>query len=341
MEVRPDTAQPTPDLAGQWNRVLWLDRRIREGAFPDWHALAEEFGCSRRTAMNTVAFLRDSLGAPLEHSRAKRGYHYTEPTFALPSVMLREGELLALVVAQEVAHQYLGTPLEAPLREAVRKIAEAMPGTVRVDLDQVATHFHLSGGSSIETPLTILKDFHQAAREHRWVRMVYYTASSGETREREIEPHFLHNVRGDWMVAAWDHYRSTDRVFMLSRVREYQVLERRFRPRPELDRATYSQHTFLTEHGEAPQEVVLRFDAYQARWIRERTWHPSQELQELEDGGVELRLSVSGEGDLLRWVLGYGRHVEVVAPEHLRQRVAEELRRAASRYEATSATPSR
>lgn len=94
----------------------------------------------------------------------------------------------------------------------------------------------------------------------------------------------------------------------------------------------YSEHTFLTEHGAEPYEVVLCFDSYQARWIRERTWHPSQRITEQADGSLILRLTVAGEGDLMRWVLGYGSHVEVLEPGWLRERVAEEARRMARRY---------
>jgi len=84
--------------AGQWRRILWLDRQIREGRKPSLLDIQEEFECSRRTALNTVAFLRESLHAPVEYRKALRGYVYTEPTFALPAVFLREGELLHVEV---------------------------------------------------------------------------------------------------------------------------------------------------------------------------------------------------------------------------------------------------
>ena len=37
--------------------------------------------------------------------------------------------------------------------------------------------------------------------------------------------------------------------------------------------------------SEEPMDVVVRFTEEQAPYIRERIWHPSQELEELEDGG--------------------------------------------------------
>ncbi|MBM3460124.1 MAG: WYL domain-containing protein, partial [Armatimonadetes bacterium] len=313
-------------------RALWLDTRIREDAYPTAAALQEEFGVSRRTAMATVAYLRDTLHAPLVYDRSRGGYAYTDRSYGLPSVFLREGELLALLLAEESVRQYLGTPLEEPVRNALARLERFLPAEVSVELLELAALYRISGASGVELPPGLLPDLQRAIRERRPVRIRYYSPHRDAETERVIEPHFFHNAHGDWLVVTWDRLRETDRVFMLARIREWELLEGGFRFRPELHRSVYDLHTFRTDHGTAPQEVVLRFDAYQARWIRERRWHPSQRLEELPGGGLLLRLTVSGEGDLLRWVLGYGAHVEVLAPEGLRERAAAELRRAAGLY---------
>jgi predicted DNA-binding transcriptional regulator YafY len=321
------------DTLGQWSRMIWLDQQIRDGRYPNVGDLQEEFSVGRRTVFNTLAYLRHSLGAPVKYCPKRRGYTYEDPTYVLPAVWLQEGELLALLLAEQVTRQYLGTPLEASLRAAILKISRYLPENVMVQLGDVADCFQFAGGSSVEVPMQLLVDVQRAIRERRVVRMTYYTASRDETREREIEPHFLVNVRGDWMVAAWDRWRKEARVFMLARIQEYQVLEERFSRRSDLEPVAYNQHTFLTEHGSEPYEVVLWFDSYQARWIRERIWHPSQRIEEQEDGGLVMRLTVAGEGDLMRWILGYGRHVEVREPEWLQERMAEEARKLAAIYE--------
>jgi predicted DNA-binding transcriptional regulator YafY len=318
------------DTQGQWARVIWLDAQIRSRRYPNVQALLDEFGVRRRTAFNTIAYLRDSLGAPLR--QARRGYYYEDPTYHLPAIFLQEGELLALLLAQQVTHQYLGTPLEAPLREAVRKISRYLPEEVMVQLEDVADAFQFAGGSTVEVPLQWMTEVHQAVRERRVMRILYYTASRDETGERDIEPHFLRNVRGDWTVVAWDRWRGEVREFMLARMRDCRALEEQFIPRPEFDRESYARHTFLTDHGAEPYEIALRFDSYQARWIRECTWHPSQRLEEQPGGELILRLTVAGEGDLMRWILGYGSHVEVLEPDWLRERLAVEVRRTSRRY---------
>lgn len=333
--ARRKTAQraaPSAETQGQWSRVIWLDRQIREGSYPSVQDLQEEFCIARRTAFETVSFLRDSLDAPLVYSKQKKGYYYEDPTYALPAMFLREGELLAILLAEQVTRQYLGTPLEQPLRAAVQKISRYLPDEVRLELGDVSEAFHFAGGGGLEVPLHVMTSVQQAIRERRILRIRYYTASRNETGDREIEPHFLTNVRGDWMVVSWDRGKEQDRVFMLSRIQECELLNRRFRPRAELGPGSYSRDMFLTEHTWEPYQVALRFDDYQARWIRERTWHPSQQVEEQDGGGLILRLTVSGEGDLLRWILGYGSHVEVLEPPHLRARVAEETRRTAALY---------
>jgi predicted DNA-binding transcriptional regulator YafY len=315
---------PKREGPGHWSRVIWLDREIREERYPNVRGMQEEFGISRRAAFDTVSHLRHSLGAPLKHDPDKHGYIYTDPTYILPAVFLQEGEFLTLLLAEQVTRQYLGTPLEAPLRAAVGKISRYLPEDVQIHLGDVADCFYFAGGCSVEVPLPLLADVQRAVREQRVLRMLYYTPRRNETLERDVEPHFFRNVRGDWMVVAWDRLRDETREFMLSRIQQHELLEERFQRRPDLDPRTYARHTFLTDHGAEPYEVALRFDAYQSRWIRERVWHPSQQLEEQPDGTLLMRLTVAGEGDLVRWILGYGHHVEVLAPPHLRERVAAE-----------------
>ena len=65
-------------------------------------------------------------------------------------------------------------------------------------------------------------------------------------------------------------------------------------------------------------DVVVRFTEGQAPYIRERIWHPSQDLEELEDGRVVLRLRAGGFYEIKSWALSFGAAAEVREPEELR-----------------------
>ncbi len=55
--------------------------------------------------------------------------------------------------------------------------------------------------------------------------------------------------------------------------------------------------------------------------IRDGLWHPSQRVELLPDGGVDLWLTLDRPEDMAGWVLGHGEHVEVLAPSRLRRKV--------------------
>jgi predicted DNA-binding transcriptional regulator YafY len=69
--------------------------------------------------------------------------------------------------------------------------------------------------------------------------------------------------------------------------------------------------------------VRLCFLPEAARYGRERVWHPSQQLRERRDGGLELTLRVSDFLEVKRWVLGYGAACEVVKPAELETEMQE------------------
>ena len=90
-----------------------------------------------------------------------------------------------------------------------------------------------------------------------------------------------------------------------------------------------------------PITFVIWFDPYQAHYIRDRHWHATQEpLEEHEDGSATMRITAGTPGEIKRWVLGFGSHARVIAPQALADEVQAELRAALQRYENSSGTES-
>jgi len=77
-----------------------------------------------------------------------------------------------------------------------------------------------------------------------------------------------------------------------------------------------------------PQEVVAVFDAQAAPYVRERTWHPSQQLESLPDGSLRCRFRVGIEPEIESWLLGFGGSVAVEAPDELVERLRNHHERA-------------
>jgi predicted DNA-binding transcriptional regulator YafY len=287
---------------------------------------------SRRVIFNDRRFLLNTLRAPLEYSHEHGGWYYTDPTYVLPAAIITEGELLAFFLSVELARRQLGTTLEAPLHSAVEKIAHTLPESVLVDMESLRGHYTFAAPASATTDETTLLQMQRAIDTRRRVRIHYHTASRNAHEWRTVDPHHLHNSGGDWYLIAWDHKRRAIRTFHLGRIEEHQVLEEHF-ARHKFDAQKWLRETFAAEETTREENVAVRFDAAQAIYIRERVYHPSQQIEEQEDGELILRFHTSGLGAVKRWVMQFGSHAEVLAPESLRREVAEEARKLCGIYE--------
>ena len=85
--------------------------------------------------------------------------------------------------------------------------------------------------------------------------------------------------------------------------------------------------SFGVRSGQGTFEVLIRFNAEVSDYIREKKWHQSQQLRELNNGGVEVSFRLSSLEEVERWVLSWGGDAKVVKPREL----AEAVKRAAKR----------
>lgn len=315
-------------------RVLEIDRQIRSGYYPSTPALAEDLDVSERTIYYDIAYMREQLQAPVEFDDDREGYRYAEDTWALPSIYVTEGELMAFFFSVEIAQRYLGTAFEAILRSAAAKISLSLKGQVQIDLEELRRHYTFGMPALADVDPQILIDMYRAIEQQLKVRIRYFTASRGEWNERTIYPYHLYNLRGDWYLVAFDRLRNQMRNFYLvkERVDWWKVLDEKFLRRPDFSPDQWMRPAFQTERGQELYQIAIRFDEYQTRWIRERKWHETQELELLPDRGSILRFEAGGLDEVKRWVMGYGSHAEVLEPEVLRQMVLEELEFALTVY---------
>lgn len=316
----------------QLERIMEIDRRIRNGEYPNPKQLATDFEVGRRVIFNDRAFMIDRMGAPIEFDRTRGGWYYVDETYALPSIIVTEGELLAFFLSVEVAKRYFGTGLEQTLRSAVDKISKNVKGTVTVDFDTLNSQYSFSAPTLIAGHEQALHDLHHAIANSNRVWMRYYTASRDEHTERIVHPYHLSNVRGDWYLIAHDELRNEIRKFSVGRIEEWNIQKDKFKRDPGFSIAAYMQSGFQAEHGGEIADVVIRFAPQAARYVREKHWHDSQEIQEQDDGGLVLKFQTSGLGEVKRWVLQYGGGAEVLAPDRLREELHNEIKSMSVHY---------
>ena len=151
-----------------------------------------------------------------------------------------------------------------------------------------------------------------------------YRKLGGEQAEvRRIQPIHLACIDNQWYLFGRDLQREGSiRTFALTRMAGLKNTGKRFEKPVRFSLDEHLASSFGVFSSQAAEAVRLLFDPFSARLIRERSWHSSQRLAILSDGSLELSMHIGVSPEVERWVLGWGEHVEVLAPVSLRTTIA-------------------
>ena len=318
-------------MSTRYERIIFIDQQIRAGNFPSAKTIAPIFEVSERAIFDDRTFMIDRLRAPIETNHERGGWYYANHTWVLPAIWVNEDELLAFFLSHAVSKRYLGKFFEEQILTGWEKITNYLPDDIRAYLEEADRCYTIDPGFFSSISPDMLQDFELAIRKQRQVEMTYYTASRNEQRKRTVNPYHIYSAMGSWYLLAFDRWRQDIRTFNMERIEAYQLLDQPFDPDPNFSALPYLAQGFMGSLG--PRfEVAIQFDAYQARYIRERQWHLTQSMEELPDGGVILRLQSGGLEAIQRWVMQYGSHAEVLEPAELRQAIAAEIKKMSQFY---------
>ncbi|HEX2949641.1 MAG TPA: WYL domain-containing protein, partial [Armatimonadota bacterium] len=121
------------------------------------------------------------------------------------------------------------------------------------------------------------------------------------------------------------HFRHENRDFAINRIRTLTLLPFTFTP-PSQETIRHQLGQRFANISDEPVTVSIWFDKESARRIRERIWHPSQQIATNEaDGSCVLTMTVTGLDTVTRWVLSFGRHAMPLSPQPFVNRIKQEV----------------
>lgn len=193
----------------------------------------------------------------------------------------------------------------------------------RISVDEVPSGYRF---------LTSIMD---AMTEGRELEITYRKYTSSEASTYTVRPYAVKEVARRWYIVGYCNERQGLRVYGLDRVLSIRETGGTFRMPKDFD----IDETFATSFGiylpEGRGETVrFRTSAKEAGYLRDLPLHSSQKEVETDDcGNVIFEIFVCTNTALTMEFCKYGSRIEVLAPDHLRREVADELRNAALMYE--------
>lgn len=315
-------------------RIIKIDELLQSGKWYTSKEIAksiEDGSYSSRTIQRDIEYMLDTLNAPIESG--SHGYRYTEKNFFIKSIPLTEGEAFSVAVLNPLLEQYRNTPLENQLRSVFKKITECLPEHISVDTSFLNPKITFIPDRIENIKPELFKIVFDCIKENYSISFDYRPLHKSSFMERTIDPYHAVCQRGNWYVIGKCHDKGDIRIFSFGRMKNAVMTSKKFSIPKDFKTSDY----FDSEMGvwlsdKTPLEVELIFDKEIATYATNRIWHSNQILEERQDGSVYLKFKTTQKQELLRFILGQGHTVKVLAPQELVDEVKEELKRTEEMY---------
>jgi predicted DNA-binding transcriptional regulator YafY len=247
--------------------------------------------------------------------------------YLLAPVTLTTDEAIMMILGSAYAAQNFGGRYRAAARSAERKLDAVLPAEARERAFALQGSVHLVPPSAFGTPTEDgqLQRVRQALVEERTLEATVRGPGDDEAA-RTIDPYGLVQKGSSWYVVGYDHARGRVAHLRLQEVEALALTSRTFR-RPD------SYRTPPDGPAASPTQAVrVLFAAEVAPAVEVAPSLHVADREHTGDGRLLLTLKVDHELEVLPWLLSWGRHVRVLEPRALRERLATEARAVADQY---------
>jgi len=294
---------------------------IKAGNCPNRTGLAGEIEVTTKTIQRDIDFMRDRLNLPIAYNGERKGYEFTQPVESFPMVELSEAELISVYVAQKALMQYKGTPFEHPLRSAFDKLVSGLDGKITLSWDDLDSFISFRSFEIVPTDLKTFQVVSEAVRKSCVLEFEYKKLNASSFEKRTVEPYHLACIQNQWYCFGHDINRREMRTFVLARMRNAVGTGQTFTKSKKFSLREHLKDSLGVFSAKGKHNIRIRFDKFAAQLVRERVWHPSQQIQELTGGEIELTVTLSSLLEIEPWILSWGEHARTIAPKELMLRL--------------------
>jgi predicted DNA-binding transcriptional regulator YafY len=317
----------------QVTRQWYLLRKLEGSRGATIQELAESLPDDYPKHLRTIRRDLDALqgvGFPLltERVDGRVRWRLMEGFRRIPALAFSPTELMALMFSRDLLRPLEGTEIKDSLDSALNKAAAALPPQGQSYVRQLQGFFSVGLGphKTYRQHQETIDRITRAITQLRTIQMRYYSASRNTTTRREVDPYRLWYAAGALYLIAYCHWRRDVRLFAVDRIRSLTITDHPYQMPLGFDVEAYVQDALVVMRGERVT-VELLFSKSAAPWVKDRLWHPTQQLTPLKDGRLRMNLQVANTRELVGWILSFGSSVRVVQPEALREQVREEARK--------------
>ncbi len=267
--------------------------------------LAEKFEVSVRTIYRDVDALSEA-GIPIYTETGRNGGIYLLDDFVLNKALLSEKEKQEILSSLQ-SLSAVGVSYDANM---VTKLSALFHTNSE---DWFEADFSRWGGKSADNDK--FESIKTAVIYHRAMQIVYEGSCHGGSK-RTILPLKLMYKAKEWYVKAYCRQKQDFRIFKLTRIIEWKILDEEFEPIsfPEYD----------VETGQAGNTIVLKFSKAVAYRVYDE--FDKSQMKRLESGELLVSAQMPEDDWLIGYLLSFGTQVDIIEPYYLRETLAQKAK---------------
>lgn len=298
--------------------------------------IAETLGCSKQVVRRLLFQIESSrFGKVHKEMQGKEAFFRLDKPSPRPGIAVNAQGLRELALCREFLLRLLPPGMHKQMQNSLSQASAYLEKDSEVVLGGLGGSLG-KGEIDYSNHEAILARFMNAISSRRVCQVTYKTRRSAPEKTWAFAPlrllayhesiHIIgYRVTEEGPVAAV--YEKPVHL-ALHRVINCEVTRRSSKnlPEPETEKGA------LGIMAGEPFAVTARFSPQAATYAAERKWSAGQKVEDLPDGGVLLHITASNPEECVAWILGFGDDAEILAPDWLRAKTAEEIRNMARLY---------
>ena len=328
--------QTLTQIQRQWQILIALNSRQQGLTVTE---IATEIGVVTRTIRRDLQTIR-AAGFPLEERISRQNLKHWKlgNGGSVVPLSFNWSEAVALYLGRRLLDPLAGTNFWHSAHSAFLKIRAVLGETALEHLDQISPAFLQTtpGVSNYSEKADLIDRLMQAIEEHRMAEVAYQRDPAADPATLALAPYGIVYHKGSLYLVAFSTEHQMVRHYKLDRVDAVELQIQHYEPDPQFDLQKHLANSFGVFRGDGDenslQTVRIRFRPEVARYVREKTWHSSQQLSSEPDGGVLFEVELDNTRELKTWIQSFGPTAMVLQPESLRQEIIQDAEGVLQRY---------
>ena len=292
---------------------------------------------SLRTLQRDMLALSDS-GVPLvsEKLTANENTWYLMDHFKqfIP-IPLEMNEYLAMEMLKANLSILKNTSIENDVEKLTKKIEQILPDELFLQattakFSNLLTNYSM-GKYDYSGKNDIINKLIEAITKRRKCLVTYDSANTQKENKFYIEPEKLLSYHSGLYLIFFVRTQNEFWLLAVHRILDLEVFDDVFPNDHPFDEEEFVKNRFGLFSGK-PEKIKLKFDKSIRHYIEHNHWHTTQKLSNDKKGNLILEMETAVTPELISWILGWNKNVQVMKPKGLVEEIRKNLVETLAKY---------